>query len=207
MSVKIIENYASIEDCNEYISFLDQHGTPSPRVGIINALGYPSSYIASRTNGETGAIHGDENPTNKKLGALFEKIKISAQEFFGCELDLCQSNYQNLIIGGSNPLHADSTKLDGSPIQEDGSPEEIEWSGLLYLNNYGDDFDGGVLTFPGLDITYFPKAGDLVLFRGDVEHRHAVSEVTSGERKNIVFFWANKGNISDTSFFDVEYKN
>lgn len=207
MSVKILKAYVSLEDCFEYINFLDQHSYESERPGIINALGYPTSLAASLTNEETGALHGNDDPVNKKLGKLYEQIKKTAEEFFGVEIDLCQSNYQLLLPGASNPLHADATKLDGSPIQPDGTPEELEWSGLLYLNTYGKDFEGGVISWPEFDIDYYPEAGDLVLFRGDVEHRHGVSEVLSGKRRNIVFFWANRGNVSDVNFFDVNYSD
>lgn len=207
MAVTIIENYVSKEECDSYMRFLDAHSYQSHRPGIINALGYPSSLAASKIDGTTGVIEGNQDSVNLELGSLFDKIKLSAQEVFNCELDLCQANYQHLVAGASNPLHADSTKLDGSPIQEDGSPEELEWSGLLYLNDYGVDFEGGEINFPQFDLNYYPKGGDLVLFRGDVEHRHQVFEVISGDRKNIVFFWANRGNVSDTNFFGVEYKN
>lgn len=207
MAVKIIENYISDEDCRSYIEFLDRHSYQSHRHGIINALGYPSSLAASRVSGNTGVIEGNSDTSNFSLGALYERIKVTAEEVFGQQLDLCQSNYQHLTAGASNPLHADATKLDGSPIQEDGSPEELEWSGLLYLNDYGKDFEGGIISFPEFNLDYFPQAGDLVLFKGDVQHRHGVSEVLSGNRKNIVFFWARKGNVSDTNFFGVNYKN
>lgn len=206
MAVKIIENYITREECESYSKFLDSHSYQSPREFIINALGYPSSLVASTTNAETGALHGDGSEVNKKLGQLFVDIKIMGEEFFGVEIDLCQASYQLLLPGAFNGLHADATKLDGTPIQDDGTPDELEWSGLLYLNNYGEDFTGGVLSFPEFDIEYKPKAGDVVLFKGDVEHRHSVSEVLSGKRKNIVFFWANRGNVSDGNFFDVDYK-
>lgn len=205
MTVKIIESYVSPKDCFAYSEFLDAHSYESPRKAIVNALGYPTSLVASKTNGETGAIHDDDSEINKKLGQLFVDIKQEAEKFFGVEIDLCQASYQLLLTGAVNGLHADSTKLDGSPIQDDGTPEELEWSGLLYLNTYGKEFTGGTLFFPEFDLSYEPKVGDLVLFKGDVEHRHQVLEVLSGERRNLVFFWANRGNVSDINFFDVDY--
>lgn len=207
MAVKIIEAYATPEECLEYSEFLDAHSYENDRGHMFNALGYESSLAASRVNGETGVIEGNQDPMNKKLGQLFENIKLTAQEVLGQELDLCQANYQLLLTGAFNGLHADAMKLDGSPIHDDGTFDELEWSGLLYLNTYGEDFTGGTLYFPEFDLTYYPQVGDLVLFKGDVEHRHEVSKVLSGKRKNILFFWANKGNISDRNFFDVRYIN
>jgi predicted 2-oxoglutarate/Fe(II)-dependent dioxygenase YbiX len=107
--------------------------------------------------------------------------------------------------GAFNPLHSDTTNLDGTPLQPDGTPEELEWSGLLYLNNNGEDFEGGTIYFPKQDVEILPKAGDLVLFPGDVHHVHEVPEVTKGKRKNLVFFYGREGVVgSDKNFFDLE---
>jgi predicted 2-oxoglutarate/Fe(II)-dependent dioxygenase YbiX len=197
MAVLIKENYVAVEDCLRYRAFLDQYVKETPREGIAGALGYPTSLAASTVSGETGVVFGINEPVNFELGSLYEKIKKDAEDYFSQELDLCQSNYQLMTKGGKNPLHADSINLDGTPIQPDGKPEEIEFSGLLYLSNHEEEFEGGILTFPNFDLTYPPKMGDLVLFKGDVEHQHDVSLVTSGERRNIVFFWARRGNVSD----------
>ena len=197
MAVLIKERYVSEEDCLKFRSFLDPHVQETPRVGIAGALGYPHSLAASTVSKEKGVVFGIDDPVNFQLGALYEQIKKDAEEFFNQELDLCQSNYQLMTKGGKNPLHADSINLDGTPIQPDGKPEEIEWSGLLYLSNHGEEFEGGILTFPNFDLKYLPRMGDLVLFKGDIEHQHDVSEVLGGERRNIVFFWARRGNVSD----------
>lgn len=207
MAVKIIENYISREDCDRYSAFFDEHSYQSPRENFINALGYESSLVASKIGADIGVLPGNTDPINKELGALFDDIKKHAAEYAGQEVDLCQSNYQLLLPGASNPLHADAMKLDGTPIQPDGMADELEWSGLLYLNTHGEDFEGGLIDWPEFGIVYEPKAGDLVIFKGDVEHRHGVSEVISGERRNIVFFWARKGNVSGLNFFDVDYVN
>jgi predicted 2-oxoglutarate/Fe(II)-dependent dioxygenase YbiX len=205
MTVNIIKSYISKEDCQLYIDFLEPKATLTERTGIFNAIGYPTSLVASQVNGETGALYGDSDPTNKKLGALFIDIRTAAEEFFGSEIDLCNANYQVLPPGTSNPMHSDTTKLDGSPISKDGTVEEVEWSGLLYLNTCGEDFEGGTLYFPEFDLDYVPQAGDLVVFRGDLEHRHEVKKVLSGHRKNLVFFWGKRGNVSEENRFDVDY--
>ena len=201
MAINIIRGYITPEEAEAFCNYLDGYVRPSGNPKIMNALGYPSSLVASKTGYETGAIHGLDDPINKAIGKLFEDVKSEAESFFETEIDLCQASYQVLLPGGSNPLHADAMNLDGSPLQDDGTEEEIRWSGLIYLNTSGKDFLGGNLSFPEFDINYAPSIGDLVLFPGDAIHRHAVSTVESGERKNIVFFWADKGNVSDAKFF------
>lgn len=201
MSVSITKNYISEAAAERFCKFLDSHSRTTQRPEIINALGYSDSLEASTVDETTGVILGNKEDTNFELGRLFREIKEKAQGIFHLELDLCQSNYQLMLPGGSNPMHADSVNLDGSPIQPDGTPEEIEWSGLLYLNSYGKDFTGGEIVFPEFGLNLKPELGDLVLFKGDITHRHGVNTVESGERKNIVFFWAKRGNVSSGRMF------
>jgi predicted 2-oxoglutarate/Fe(II)-dependent dioxygenase YbiX len=203
MAVQIIEGFVAPEDCPKYYEYLEKFAYESGRPGITNALGYESSLQASQVGAATGAVMGQTHPLNTELGEIFERVNAAAEAHAGIELSLCQGSYQLLTEGAKNPLHADSVKLDGTPIQPDGEPEELEWSGLLYLNNYEEDFQGGELTFPLFDLRYLPKAGDLILFKGDLEHQHDVALVTGGKRRNIVFFWARRGNVSDNrSYFE-----
>jgi len=44
-----------------------------------------------------------------------------------------------------------------------------------------------------------------VFFRGDVQHPHQVLRVKSGNRKNIVLFFAKDGNTSDRKLFNDEH--
>lgn len=204
MAVKIIENYVTPEDCSRYMQYFDKKTFPG-QSNMINALGYPNSLAASQVNGKTGIYPGETDEINFELGNLYDRIKIEIAGHVGVPVDLCQSSYQVMLEGAFNGLHADAVKLDGTSIQPDGTPDELEFSGLLYLNNYGEDFGGGEVEWPAFDLLYKPSAGDLVLFHGDVEHRHEVKKVLSGKRKNIIFFWARKGNVSEGDFFNVNY--
>jgi hypothetical protein len=205
MAVKIIQGYISSEDCSRYIEYFDEKSFPG-QPNMRNALGYPSSLAASKINAQTGVYPGVDDEINFELGAMYDGIKEKIADHVGVPVDLCQSSYQVMLEGAFNGLHADAVKLDGTPIQPDGTPDELEFSGLLYLNNYGEDFEGGEVEWPAFDLLYKPRAGDLVLFHGDVEHRHEVKKVLGGERKNIVFFWAREGNVSEGDFFSVEYE-
>lgn len=205
MSVKIIEAYITLEDCNRYAEYFDSKSFIGAQANMRNALGYPNSAVASKINSETGVFPGEKDEINFELGGLYGRIKEEMANHAGVPVDLCQSSYQVMLEGALNKLHADSVKLDGTPIQADGTPDEIEFSGLLYLNDCGKDFRGGEVEWPEFNLLYKPKAGDLVLFFGDVEHRHEVKKVLSGERKNIVFFWGKEGNISEGDFFNVKY--
>lgn len=52
-------------------------------------------------------------------------------------------------------------------------------SSVMYLN---DDYEGGELWFPYLDVTYVPKYGDIVLFPSTFIYSHASKPVTRGTK-------------------------
>jgi len=54
---------------------------------------------------------------------------------------------------------------------------------VTYLN---DDYEGGELYFPYLDLTYYPKAGDSVFFPSTFLFAHASKPVTSGIKYSAV---------------------
>lgn len=59
-------------------------------------------------------------------------------------------------------------------------------SSVVYLT---DDFEGGTLLFPDLDIEISPLAGSAVYFPSDEQHMHTVTEVISGNRSTCTGFW------------------
>jgi Rps23 Pro-64 3,4-dihydroxylase Tpa1-like proline 4-hydroxylase len=54
---------------------------------------------------------------------------------------------------------------------------------VYYLN---DNYVGGEINFPRFDISYKPKANELLIFPSTYVYNHSVSEVTSGTRYSIV---------------------
>lgn len=207
----VIKNFISPEEAKILTDFLDPISKPSPRVGIATALGFRSSLMA-KAAGITDPVLEGFSSTNEKeilanelLNSVFNKVRDKFGEIFNVTPALTQGVYQIMTTGGDNPLHSDSTNLDGSPLQPDGTPEELEWSGLLYLNTSGVDFDGGIIYFPKQNLEISTEVGDLLVFPGDVEHVHGVTPVTRGERKNLVFFYGRDENVgTDRNFFDLD---
>lgn len=201
----IVDNFLDGGLVTELVDFLDPMLQDSPRVAMRGALGYETSVIAASVGNGTPAVSGfegtDSEKTVRALEDVYRRVRLSMEEYFGIEMDLVNCNYQELGKGGSNPLHSDRTKLDGSPWRDDGIEEELEFSALVYLNSVNVDFTGGEIEFPLQNMLIEPKAGQLVYFRGDVDHIHEVKTVTSGLRKVLVFFFARKGNISSVKFF------
>jgi hypothetical protein len=205
MGPVIVDNYLSDDLVEELVSFLDPLLRDTPRESMRGALGYETSAIAASVGSGIPAVGGFEGTksesTVRALEDVYKRVRLSMEEHFGVEMDMVNCNYQEMSKGGNNPLHSDSTKLDGSPWRDDGIEEELEFSALIYLNSVDVDFTGGEIEFPLQDILIKPKAGQLVYFRGDVDHIHEVKTVTGGLRKVLVFFFARKGNISSVQFF------
>lgn len=75
--------------------------------------------------------------------------------------------------GQEMPPHQDDRHPDGSPHN---TPWR-EWASVIYLN---DDYEGGEIYFPDLDVSYKPVAGVLLLFEGFLWH--GVRAVGNGVR-------------------------
>jgi predicted 2-oxoglutarate/Fe(II)-dependent dioxygenase YbiX len=78
--------------------------------------------------------------------------------------------------GSSTPIHSDV-----------GSGEILTYATILYIN---DEFEGGEIFFPEVDIAVKPERGSLCIFTGKSGILHGVAEVTSGTRYSIpIFVW------------------
>lgn len=201
----IIKNFISNEECSRVIDILDPSVEETPSHGIAVALSYENSKIA-REVGITRPVDPSATPEDEHvLSAVFNKVRNKFDETFNHKTALTQGMYQIMVIGGKNDLHSDTTDLNGVPFEVDGKLEEMEWSGILYLNTCGIDFVGGELVFPNQKVVVIPEAGDLVLFPGNFEHVHSVSEVTDGVRKNLIFFYGRDEVVgSEVSFYGRE---
>lgn len=94
----------------------------------------------------------------------------------------------------TGPLYTDSIHMvrweegQGMPAHLDAVPEMPwrEYGSVVYLN---DNFSGGETFLEEFSLEIKPKAGMLVAFPGDWEHRHGVRPVKDGERFTMPNFW------------------
>jgi hypothetical protein len=206
MTVEIIDSFLTREQCLRVTNYLDTISEPNQKEGYLVALGFPTSNDAANVSMENPVLsfNSDEehNYTSKIVTQLILDIKQKIEDTFDEKLSLVNCNYVQMLTGASNTLHADMAHLDGRPYH-DG--EELEYSALVYLNEFDIDYTGGEIIFPLQKITIGPKTGMAVFFRGDVQHPHQVLRVKSGNRKNIVLFFAKDGNTSDRKLFNDEH--
>ena len=92
--------------------------------------------------------------------------------------------------GGRYNLHADAEQYCQNTHQFYRFIDR-DFSMLIYLN---DGYDGGELFFKGLNYTYTPKCGDLVIFPSNHVFSHASLPMNSGEKWALVSWGAVKGS-------------
>jgi predicted 2-oxoglutarate/Fe(II)-dependent dioxygenase YbiX len=91
--------------------------------------------------------------------------------------------------GGHYTAHVDAETLykDDSGLDLWEKTLDRDLSVVIFLN---EDFTGGELVFPALDLVVRPEAGLLVCFPSDHNYIHGVNPVTSGHRYTLVT-WLN----------------
>lgn len=204
----VVDGFISDSEADKIADLLSEL---SVRVGDSNrwcALGFENSITASSAPEDESVLPYTTDPEKTATGLLVSKLLHSVrremESHYGFEMSLVNSSYTEYREGMGIPMHSDSTKLDGSPFRDDGVPEELEMSAVLYLNDGGVDFTGGEIEFPNQGVTFTPKKGSLIHFRGDLDHKHEVKPITSGSRKVIIYFYARKGNVSLNNFFTTD---
>jgi hypothetical protein len=65
----------------------------------------------------------------------------------------------------------------------------VVFANVIYVN---DDFTGGELHFPEIDITYVPKKGALIVFPSSDEYLHGVKPVGAGPTRYALPAFVNK---------------
>jgi hypothetical protein len=107
---------------------------------------------------------------NKRLRELFSQFP---------ELDLQGvGSIQRQYEGVSLSYHIDSLS---NPL--------VVFANVIYLN---DDFTGGELHFPTIDVTYTPKTGALIVFPSADDYLHGVKSVGPGPTRYALPAFVNK---------------
>jgi hypothetical protein len=198
MTVKIIKNFVNKDLCQKiYTKSKDQ---VDENFGV--ASGYRESFeqLPATKDIDENKIWSDlktyglkETKENvfvfKAVSNILYEIKNEIEKFYGVKIEEVQSSLTKMLKGAKNELHSDMYLLNGDEwFGGAGKRSELKYSALLYLSSSGVDFEGGEITFPEYGISIRPNSGDLVFFTGDLDHKHYVSKVVSGERLTLVVF-------------------
>lgn len=114
------------------------------------------------------------------------RMKHVIEKFFNVEAFPTKPALVRWTPGTLQIPHADKELHVG---EDAGKPNAFPWydlAGLFYLN---DEYEGGELYFPNQGIQFKPKVGAAYFFPGDMNYIHGITEITSGERYTVPFFW------------------
>ena len=161
MSVEIIPNFATAEECRDIISAFNRLGPARATRKVEHRIEISGIALAG-----------------SRLHAVRERIIERRGEHPDWTLVTAMSE------GDSHDLHADAEKLEG----DEWVPNHTHWHtgvALVYLNSYARDYTGGILCLPQLNLELAPKQGMLVSFPAGRLYTHEVSKVLTGVRYTI----------------------
>jgi predicted 2-oxoglutarate/Fe(II)-dependent dioxygenase YbiX len=123
----------------------------------------------------------------KKLAAIDDACIASfINPFYKVEVRDCEPpQILHYGVGGHYIPHVDAETLykDDNGLELWEKTLDRDLSVVCFIN---DDFSGGELFFPALDLVIEPEAGTLVCFPSDHNYIHGVRPVTAGHRYTIV---------------------
>ena len=180
--IVLYENFLSPEISAKLIKVLDKHA----EVGTISWM--PISFYESYSS--VLPLDNDEHVIAEGLSpTIFSEIKDGIIDAVASVHDIdpkivSQIGYhtQKWEPGAYARIHSDNTDEHG----KSGAFTRSRYAGFLYLN---DNFEGGLLKFPGQDISIQPKVGMLAVFDGGFNNMHEVTLIESGVRYTIGSFW------------------
>lgn len=120
------------------------------------------------------------------INNMVSRLKIEVDNFFNVNAMPTSPAMVRWLPGQYQMPHADKELHEGPDA---GKPNDFPWydiAGLFYIN---DDYEGGELYFPKQDIKFKPKSGAAYFFPGDMNYIHGVTEIKSGIRYTVPFFW------------------
>jgi len=198
MSVQVIDNLISNSEARAIIDALSPHLVASERFGLSETRFKDYMQILKHIYDGESIF---EEPHNFEAGLLFtqtiNRVAKEINDFYGVDVVAINPQLAEISEGGKNDgLHCDSVQLDGTPWNDGNTMlEDLEFSALVYLNTCGEDYTGGTIYFPNQELEIMPKAGQMIFFRGDIEHPHGVSEVISGKRYALVLFYGRSDRV------------
>lgn len=146
---------------------------------------YDSKYWENRV-ATSNTLDLNDKRINPMIAELQTRLKLEVDEFFNLDAWPTSTAIVRWLPGQLQMPHADKELHEGDDA---GKPNDFPWydiAGLFYLN---DDYEGGELYFPNQGIQFKPKAGAAYFFPGDLNYIHGVTEIKSGIRYVIPFFF------------------
>jgi hypothetical protein len=168
------ENTLSLQECTFLTALYDRY---SELTCSVDNKSRPLHYYTLRDVDSESAswLYGVTLRCKEKI-----KVNLSTRELFIESLFVAC-----LFSGDSHIAHADNERREQGRWVPNHTPKR-DYTGLAYLN---DDFTGGELVFPDLNVVITPKPGLFVGFPSNHKFVHAVPKVLSGKRYSLLFWF------------------
>lgn len=165
----VISNFITQEECSRLIKFIN------------NNVDDFETLVSERRMMLFGY---DTNYTNPRLDTeMLEPIKDIVVPILDNLLRIVKESFDKYTVGTSTIFFAKQTKENSgmrAHIDAEDNDEFYNASALVYLNTT----DGGEVYFPDQSLYYYPKAGDLVVFRSTTLHE---PKKTNGDKYIVAF--------------------
>lgn len=83
---------------------------------------------------------------------------------------------------------------DGRYMDSHVDDDQVDSDNFICMAYINDNFSGGDLVFPDINLSYSPSAGDIILYQS--KQKHMVNKISGGPRYS--FGYGFKGPINDT---------
>ena len=150
-------------------------------------------WVVNKKIRDTQEVHVTSVVRERLRGLEDASVHALINPFYDVEVrDIEPSQILHYGVGGHYIPHVDAETLYKDDIGLDMWEKTLDrdLSVVYFLN---DDFVGGELIFPDLDLVVKPEAGMLVCFPSDHHYVHGVNPVTSGHRYTVVTWMRIKG--------------
>ena len=180
--IVIYENFISKEDCKKMIQALDAQAD-NGAISWMPISFYESYSSVLPQDNDQELLDAGLSPTIfSDIEKTMPKAIASVHDLDPKTISKIGYHTQKWEPGAYARIHSDNTDAEGNS----GAFTRSRYAGFLYLN---DDFQGGLLKFPGQDIEIKPEVGMLAVFDGGFKNMHEVSLIESGVRYTIGSFW------------------
>lgn len=174
----ILEGFLSRDDCRRLLEFLDSD------TANFGSFDLTADYWSGRTLTPDRLTHDSVLQSFRQIrDRVIAVVHMALEERLGPQPPLFADlvNFARWPPGYDLHPHADSENPGGAP-------HPFPWrdfASVIYLN---EDYEGGAIYFPNLDIELKPQPGTLIIFPGTLRYLHGIRPVISGMRHTIASF-------------------
>lgn len=177
--IVVSEDTLCLQECTFLITLYDRYSELSSNLDYQNRRRLLDYYTLRDVDSESA----------KRVYGITLRCKESIETHLSTEELFVESLFVACLLSGdSHTTHADNEQREHGRWVPNHTPNR-NYTGIAYLN---ENFTGGELVFPHLDVAIAPKPGLLVAFPSNHRFVHEVPKVLSGKRYSLpVWFTVN----------------